>query len=344
MLDRPVPVLRRWDELARRRRVVGLAAHDAHGGIGRGLEDTGQRKRTLGHVPSYEASFRTFTDNAILDAPLTGNPDGDAREVLNAVRQGRVFTVIDAVASPGLVALRAENGTIAVKAALPPHAEIVVFADGREVKRTARPEVVTRLEPDTAAARIEIQVAGAPGTPPVPWLVTNPVYLRPPSSPTQASVATPSDVVPVGDLGWHVEKDPHSTATLSASDRQVSVEYALAAGAKASQFVAVSADLPRGWPGGTQLLVSASAAHPCRVSVQLRYAERGGERWGSSVYLDSRPREIPVPISRMRPLDRQSGPPPDPATASSLMFVVDLINASPGQSGSFTFADLRASR
>jgi hypothetical protein len=79
-----------------------------------------------------------------------------------------------------------------------------------------------------------------------------------------------------------------------------------------------------------------------RVSIQLRSAQRAGERWGSSVYLDSTPREILLPIDRMRPLDRQPGS-PDPSTVSSLLFVVDLTNAKPGSSGRFTIANIRIS-
>jgi hypothetical protein len=52
-------------------------------------------------VPSYEASFRTFSDNVILDAPLTGDGAADGRAVIDAIRHGRVFTVIDAIATPG---------------------------------------------------------------------------------------------------------------------------------------------------------------------------------------------------------------------------------------------------
>jgi hypothetical protein len=46
----------------------------------------------------------------------------------------------------------------------------------------------------------------------------------------------------------------------------------------------------------------------------------------------------------MRPLDRQSGPAPDPATASSLLFVADLTNAKPGDSNSVRIANLRIAR
>jgi hypothetical protein len=342
MLDRPVTTLKRWDELTQRRPVVALAAHDAHGGIGRGMEETGARRPTLGHIPSYEASFRMFSDNIILDAPLTGNPAADARVIVDAIRQGRVFTVVTAIAAPGYVDLRAGKGTVSVKASIPRDAELVVVGNGRELAHAAMPEAVSRLAPGVTAARVEVRVAGSPGSPPVPWLVTNPVYflprpLAPASIPPPAGIAVPLS----GEPSWHIEKDPRSVATLTTSARQLSLEYTLAPGARASQFVAVGADVKGGLSGLEQLLFSASARRPSRVSAQLRYAQRGGERWGSSLYVDSTPREIVVPIDRMRPLDRQAGSAPDPAGASSLLFVVDLTNAKPGDSNSFSITAVR---
>ncbi len=341
MLDRPVATLERWDDLTQRRPIVGIAGHDAHGGIGRGIEESGARKRTLGHVPSYEATFRMFSDNVIVEAALTGNPAADAGEVVDAIRQGRVFTVVTAIAAPGYVDLRVGKGTVSVKASLPRDAEIVIIGNGREVGQATTPEAATRLEPGIAAARVEVRVPRSPGTPPVPWLVTNPVYFLPPPPPP-ASISSPGEIVPLqGELGWHVEKDPRSVATLTTSGQRLSLEYALAPGVRASQFVAVGADVKSGLPGLEQLLFAASARRPSRVSVQLRYTQRGGERWGSSVYLDAAPREIVVPLDRMRPLDRQHGGPPDPAAASSVLFVADLTNAKPGDSNSFSITAVR---
>ncbi len=362
MLDRPVATLKRWDELSQHRPVVGLAAHDAHGGIGRGMEESGERKPALGHVPSYEASFRMFSDYAILDAPLTGSPDGDASRVLDAIRHGRVFTVIDALASPGYVDLRGSQAELAsatnmgsvftsglrvvsVKVTLPARAETVVIDQGVEAHRVPRDSFTMGMEPmATGSVRVEVRLPGSPGTPPVPWLVSNPLYsLGRPAPRPSVSAAGPVDPVPA-DAGWHVEKDSRSTAGLSEAGGKVSVEYTLAAGAKASQFVALAADLNGGLVKARRLLTSASADYPSRLSVQLRYKQGGGERWGISVYLDSTPREIVVPLDRMRPLDRQSGPPPDPATASSLLFVVDLTNAKPGTSNRFTVGNVRIAR
>jgi len=326
MLDRPVATLKRWDELTRRRPVVALAAHDAHGGIGRGVEESGVRKQALGHVPSYEASFRTFSDNVILDARLSGSATDDGRRLLDAIRDGRVFTVIDAIASPGYVDLRGYDGSAAtVKVTLPAGAELWETPRG-------------------VARRIEVRVPGSPGSPPVPWLLSNPVFSSAPTIPP-STVLSGDVVTPPRELDWRVEKDSRSTATLTAGQQQAAMHYTLAPGARTSQFVALAGDLKDGEMGSVQELVfSAFASGPIRVSVQLRYAGRGGERWGSSVYVDSNPRDVVVALDRMRPLDRQTGQTPDPATASSLLFVVDLTNAKPGDSNTFSIGNLRIAR
>jgi hypothetical protein len=359
LMDRPVTTLKRWDELTRRRPVVALAAHDAHGGIGRGMEEGGSRKRALGHVPSYEASFRTFSDSVILDAQLTGDARADSARVLDAIRHGRVFTVIDAIATPGYVELRGSHGSLAsepnmgavvssgsssirVNVAEPSGSELVAMTQGATLNTTNRAEFATSLEGFTGAFRVEVHVPGAPGIPPVPWLVTNPVYFLPASSPS-ASVLPRDTLALATDVRWHVEKDPRSQGGITLSNDARSLQYSIAPGARASQFVAMAVDLKGGLPG-SQIVFSASAVRPSRVSVQLRYARRGGERWGSSVHLGPTPREMVVSIDRMRPLDRQSGPAPDPGSASSLLFVVDLTNAKPGDANTFTVADLRVAR
>ncbi len=108
ILDRPVPTLARWDGLTARRPVVAIAGHDAHGGIGRRAE--GGHGVPVPGVPSYEASFRTFSVRAVLSAPPSGDAPADARALLDALRNGRVFTAVDAIARPAVLDFHAARG------------------------------------------------------------------------------------------------------------------------------------------------------------------------------------------------------------------------------------------
>ena len=78
-----------------------------------------------------------------------------------------------------------------------------------------------------------------------------------------------------------------------------------------------------------------------RVSVQPRYAPDDA-RWVRSIYLDPTPREVTLDLASFRAADR-SGRPLPPGRPRSLLFVVDLVNASPGSQGSFTIFSVRAS-
>ena len=99
-----------------------------------------------------------------------------------------------------------------------------------------------------------------------------------------------------------------------------------------SQFAAAATDLIRVPAQVHSIGLTASAQRPGRVSIQLRYPQQGGVRWGTSVYVDPIPRHHTITLDRLRPLDRQPGPAPDPASASTLLVVADLTNARPGDS------------
>ena len=102
LLDRPA-TLSRWDHLTASRRVVGLAGLDAHGGIGRRAED-GNRSNIPG-IPSYVASFNSFSLKVELERPWSGDAGADAKALFAAIRGGRVYSVIDGIARNGVAGL-----------------------------------------------------------------------------------------------------------------------------------------------------------------------------------------------------------------------------------------------
>ena len=102
-LNPPGPMLARWDRLLASRDVAGLAGADAHSRIP--LSKT----RAL-RVPSYEALFALQRNYALLRAPLTGDFEADRRAVLEALRDGRVYIGLDALAPADGFAFVAEAG------------------------------------------------------------------------------------------------------------------------------------------------------------------------------------------------------------------------------------------
>ena len=350
MLDRPA-TLDRWDSLAARRPVVGFAAHDAHGGWSRRAEDGGGRG--IPGVPSYEASFRAFAIRAVLESEPTGAADRDARLLLAALRAGRVFTAIDAVAGPASVDFRAHasggsgvmgqrlpfgpDARVTFRSTLPAGGRAVLLRDGKEVASSSSGEL-TATAPEPGAYRVEVSAAGAPGTPPVPWLVTNPIYLLAPESQIEVKPIEAVRVVNVDRPGV-IEKDPASTAAITEGQGWQRVAYRLRAGDRVSQYVALAVPLSSVPADLNAVAFSARAAGPMRLSVQLRSNDLGGVRWARSMYLWRDPVRVILPVNRLVAVDSQSQPLRF-ASASSLLFVVDLTNARPGAEGQFDISDV----
>jgi hypothetical protein len=313
ILDRPSATLDRWAELSRTRRVVALAALDAHGGVRTRLEGSSR----LAAGPSYEASFRTLSNRVVLDRPPAGDAAADARAVLEAIRQGRVYTSIDAIGAPAL---------------LDPAAPV----ESWKLPRNAR--VVSMGPPGPEGWRV-IYLEGA--RPPVPWVLTNPVAAPKRDLPASQPVAIDAGVHITPE--WRIEKDPSSSGSVSIRPGDaVAVSYVLGGGERASQFVALAGDLAGRVPAW-QIVFSGEAGQPMRLSVQLRFPETD-RRWVKSVYLDGIRRTVAIRVGEMLAAERDGAPLPDAATARSILFVVDLTNAIPGSRGSFTLRDVRLVR
>jgi hypothetical protein len=360
MLDRPAKTLERWDTLAEHRPVVAMAGNDAHGGIGRGVDEGGKRRSAFGGVPSYEASFRTFSTRVILERPPSGDASSDARQVLDAIRKGRVFTVIDAIASPGFIDFKSRDGSsstgamgsvlqpgraeASVDVTMPAGGTLVLSRGAQEVELASNGpggHYSSAFDAITGSVRVEIRVPGAPGTPPVPWLVSNPIYFLSAAPPRAAPAEGPVVRLPPG-AQWHSERDSRSVARVMSAPGEVTLDYTLGAGGRNSQFAAAVADIRSHAPKFASILFSATATRPGRISVQLRY---GGEvRWARSVYVDATSRDGRVPVDRLVPVDLQKGPAPDTTTADSLLFVADLTNARPGDANTIRISNLRFSR
>jgi hypothetical protein len=314
LLDRPVRTLDRWDALEKTRRIVALAAVDAHG-TGR-RNDEGRAAR-LGIGPGYEASFRTISNHVLLEEVLSGDAPGDARRLLDAIRRGRVYSVVDAIARGAVLRISPNGEGFELASPLPAGASPVrLSGNGR--------------------SRLEIHLATAPGAPPVPWIVSN--WSGDTRIPAVPPLPEPSIAQPLGlSSPWRVEKDPVSSGQVSVDGEAATLHYVLAE-VRHSQFVAAAADLTVHQPFAA-IAFEARAVRPMRVSVQLRFPD--DRRWVKSVYLDAKERQVIVPVGEMVPASRLEGPTPDPAGATAVLFVVDLVNTRPGDSGSLSISNLR---
>ena len=79
-----------------------------------------------------------------------------------------------------------------------------------------------------------------------------------------------------------------------------------------------------------------------RISVQLRFG--GEERWVHSVYVEPDPRRISLRLTDFVPAEPTSAAPPDFRNATSVLFVIDLTNATPGTAGKIQISDIAFGR
>jgi len=370
LLDRPEPVLRQWDRLARTRRVPAVAGADAHARLGFRQGEDPYEDRVLARIPGYEISFRAFANHVILDGALTGDAEHDAQLVLGGIREGRVFTSIDGLTRLAAFEARASSGqgvarpgeyldiegVVAIDAAIsaPPGTTLTVLRDGEPLYETR--ERALRLDVGTTpgAYRIEAHLPPRLATASVPWLLTNPIYvgLRVAHAQSQASVVpVPAESrSAIATLPWQAEASQGSASTLRASaldDGTPSLDwqFIIAEGVPRSQYAAMRFPIAGGLAGYDRVQLRAQGDEPRRVWAQLRApGPPDGERWGLTFYLDQTLRSIDLRFEDFRPIDRASSARPPLDRVDSLLLVIDTVNTLPGASGSISITDLWLAR
>jgi hypothetical protein len=368
LLDRPESVLRQWDALTQQRRVSAVAAADAHARVG--VRSLGEPYDSAGslHFPSYTSSFREFSI-ALSDTTLTGDAETDARRVIEAIGAGHVYSTVDALGGPAAMRFVVTSGSRAasmgqalpvagavhlhVDAQAPADATITLLRDGTSVT-TARGARLDYDAPEQPAVyRVEIGLPDAPGTPPVPWMLGNPVYVgRGADHPINSPHPAPRSFMTLYDngpaRGWRIEKADASDAAMdvigSLGGTQLLMRFAISGTAAASPYVAFVMPATGTIAMYERLVFNARADRPMRLSVQLRAPGGEGERWRRSVYLDSTPRTVDVSFDEFRPVRSTNASAPDLAKVDSILFVIDTTNTKAGSNGQIQVDDIRYAR
>ena len=382
LLDRPAAVLDQWDRLSQSRRVLAIAGVDAHAWLGFGQRTDPDGGGLHLPIPGYEATFRTLSNHVVLDAPLSGDAGNDATALVAALRNGRVYSVIDALASPGGLSLTASSGghtatigddlpidgDVQVRASVtaPPGTLLVLLKNGERVHEVTDAALEMNGGRDTAVYRVEAYVRNSPGGPPVPWIVSNPIYAgfaRSAESPTThtrggrpgaappAADAAPAFRIPARSAEATTESGPGDTSTLGpppgdplarriAGAAPLSWTFQLAAGRPRGQFAAVRVPITGGLASFDRVRFTATSPTPVRAWVQLRAPVGNTERWGATFYADAETRTIDVPLRSFLPIGVTSSEQPPLDRVDSLLFVVDTLNFLPGTSGSMMLSEI----
>jgi hypothetical protein len=369
LLDRPDHVVRRWDGALAARRVMAIAATDAHARLGYDEAESSGWLSFQVPLPGYEASFRIFSNHVELDAPLSGDAAADAARILRAVREGRLYSVIDALASPGSLSFTATSGEtsalmgdelpitgdvlVRASADAPPGTTLVLLKNGQRVHEVTDGVLETNGGKETAVYRVEAYTSDGPGGPMVPWIVSNAIYagfirsVPVPAGETPAVYRIPARLAETA--AEHGRQDTSTFDRPSVTDprsRRLAGEaplawtFALSPGIPSGQFAAVSVPIAGGLSEFERVRFTVTSAAPMRAWVQLRAPIGDLERWGATFYADEQSRLIELPLRSFRPLGSTSFAQPPLDRINSLLFVVDTLNTRPGTRGSMMISEV----
>ncbi len=368
LLDRPSQVIEQWDELSATRRVLAIAGTDAHAWVGPDQRTDPDGGGVNLQLPDYEATFRTLTNHVVLEAPLSRDASADFAAVVAALRRGHLYSVVDGLATPGALSFGASSGTrqatlgddlpiegdVIVRASVtaPPGTTIVLFKNGERAHAVADAALEWNGGRDAAVYRVEAYVRRSPGGPPVPWMVSNPIYV----GSERSDPATPAEQVPAARIPARageasVESGRGDTSRLDApagdplarrlaGEVPLSWTFALAPGVPTGQFAAVQIPVSGGLASFDRVRFKVRSPRPVRAWVQLRAPVGHTERWGSTFFGDDQERIIDLPLRAFAPIGVTSTAEPPLDRVESLLFVVDTLNFLPGASGSLMLSEI----
>ena len=366
--------LARWDTLLAERDVPGLAGADAHSRLA-------VTRSVALRFPSYQALFRQARNHLLLREPLSGDAAVDRAAVLDALRAGRFYLGVDALAPADGFSFTVEDasgrrvtmgdhvvpaGPLVARAGgrVPPGARIVLKRDGAAVG-----ESVGSLERTVSGPGVYRVEAWLPGWP-VPWVVTNPIYVfdaatleaRRSRAEWPALSSTPAETAPLhftAQPAFTAEHDPVSkmdgpVATAGegpGGGAAFRLPFDLAVPNVSQPFTwcalvnRETRDLS-GWKG---LRLRLRADGEYRLWVQLRdpnpaSADEGLEWWMASARTASEWTDVELPFERFRTLNPKSDGRLDLDQVRALVFVLDHATVKPGTRGVIWLADVSAYR
>ncbi|MDO8795081.1 MAG: hypothetical protein Q7J25_10730, partial [Vicinamibacterales bacterium] len=308
----------------------------------------------------YASLFRTFSVS-LTGVVFSGRPAEDAEDVLSAIRLGHTLTVVDALAGPARLDFVATSGLnvatggdglplagpVRVQARIPgpPDARITLIRNGVRVADVEGTALDREFAEQVAVYRVEVGLPAAPGTPPVPWILSNPIFAGRAAGWGRPVPAPAGDHPSVGRVmgtprpeDWTVE---HSATSAAAVDvvtgglarKETHFRYALSGPESAGPFAAAALPVD-GLAGAGAVQLRLRSDRPMRVSAELRVTgPNGDERWRRSAYVDGTPRTVTLQPGSVRPLTAGETLEPAMADVRSVLVVVDTLNTPSGTAG-----------
>ena len=369
-LGHPDLALSRWDALLAQRNTPGLAGTDAHGRLPV-TEDFILR------FPSYESLFSVVRNHVLLHEPLQGEVGRDRSLIVDALRAGRSYIGLDALAPAGGFSFTAESRgrRWTMGESVPISPELVLRAGGR-VPRGAKIRLLRdgRVEQE-AAERIEVKVqqpgvyrieVRLPGWD-VPWILTNPIYMfdeatqtkraaraawpEPPEPPVSAQLIDRFE----GTTTLQPGHDPTSNVAADILDPAAGPDGSGAARLSfrmgdptrphPSPYCALVSWEHRDLSGHRGLVLAIKADGEYRVWVQVRDENPASqtedtEWWFTSVRTSTEWQKVSLPFSAFRTVNPKTDRRLDLDRVRALVFVLDRGSVKVGTEGTIWIDDL----
>jgi hypothetical protein len=344
-----------WDSCLAERSLAGWLGSDAHGGIRVGP--------AFLPLPSHRAIFGLGSNHLLLAEPRHGDAAQDTALVWEALRAGRGYAALDALADassfrflaaaggvrvgPGETLVLA-SGSARLEAAVdgPPDTTLVLIRDGREAARG------TRLVQDVGAGvyRIEayLDPRYVPGGRPVPWILSNAIRVTRPSEPPAARAsATPPPAATLdvqdfadGALAAHWQIDRARDAYAYARIEGAALRWDFRLGDGARTYASLADYRPRDLSHAAGLAFRVRSSERFRFDVQVR--ARAGEEhriWRRSVLAGREWSQAYVPFDALRTYDPRGGL-PDVTRVVGVYLYVEPAHLPPGAAATLWIDDL----
>lgn len=193
LFEAPDEVIRLWDEYMQKRPMIGVAGADAEAKLV-------LASNSFLRFPSYETLFSLVRDHVLLRSELTGNASGDLEKLNAALRRGQFYMSLDILGNPkGFNAVvQSKDGAIfpmgsetiyqegmSLEVTLPqkPHVpfDTVIYRNGERML-TSNSQNTRYYLNQPGVYRVLVRVIPTLPLPDgkkwIPWIYTNPFYVR----------------------------------------------------------------------------------------------------------------------------------------------------------------------
>ncbi len=187
--ERPADELRKWDELAKTRRLVAIAGNDAHSNVGFQLGDrTG--KSLLGvHMDPYERTFGVVRNHVLIERekPLT------TETLLAALASGHSYIAFDLFGDAGGFTFTATNNRdtkimgdeielldgVRLNVTTPVQSRTLLIKDGQAIRDEDGASRKEYTVTERGVYRVEVYLTQLGSlVKDKPWIISNPIYVR----------------------------------------------------------------------------------------------------------------------------------------------------------------------